>query len=212
MVVSTREELHRIHHAGPGTPARTFRALNLPLPDPVEVALLQPDPADAPAPRLRPDTLLRITTQVGAYLLLVQALAYDDPAKPGVWAQHLAHLHQKYQLPPVLLVVCRDKVTAMWAAHPPEIGLPHWPSLSVRPLTLGPHNVPFVTDPKKAAKDLPLATLSALAHATGPQQAATLRALSLALRRATSEDRALFAEFARLALESAPRIESGTAS
>ncbi|QLY32977.1 hypothetical protein [Nocardia huaxiensis] len=211
MVVSTHEELHRIHHAVPAA-ARTFRALNLPLPDPVDVALLQPDPADPPAARHRPDTLLRITTRVGAYLLLVQALAYDDPAKASTWAYHLAHLYEKYRLPPVLLVVCRDKITAMWAACPQEIGLPHWPGLSVRPLVLGPHNTPFMTDPKQAAKDLPLATLSALTHAGGPQGAASLRALSIALRRTPAEDRHLFTELADLAFAPVPHQESGTAS
>ncbi|WP_326704424.1 hypothetical protein [Streptomyces cyaneofuscatus] len=43
----------------------------------------------------------------------------------------LAHLYAKFRYPPVLLVVCRGKGTAEWAAEPIRIGLEKHPSLAV---------------------------------------------------------------------------------
>jgi hypothetical protein len=65
-------------------------------------------------------------------------------------------------------VVCQDKNTAAWATEPVDIGPPQWPALTLLPLILGPHNVPAVIDADAAARDIPLATLSAITHARDP--------------------------------------------
>lgn len=56
-------------------------------------------------------------------------------------------IHPQYQLPPLLVVVCHDRATAAWAARHVDIGPSQWPTLTLRPLVLGPDNVPVVTTP-----------------------------------------------------------------
>ncbi|MFD5982879.1 hypothetical protein [Streptomyces cyaneofuscatus] len=90
-------------------------------------------------------------------------------------------LYAKFRYPPVLLIVCRDKGTAEWAAEPIRIGLEKHPSLAVFPLVLGPHNVPMITDAARAADDLPMAVFSAITHSHDHDIAAILDALAEAL-------------------------------
>ncbi|MEU6366180.1 hypothetical protein ABZ876_10555 [Streptomyces sp. NPDC046931] len=45
-----------------------------------------------------------------------------------------------------------------------SIGPPEWSALTLRPLVLGPDQVPIVDDPAEAARDIPLAVLSAMLH------------------------------------------------
>jgi hypothetical protein len=112
------------------------------------------------------DTLFRVdTVEDGGFLLAVEAQGQPDPDKPNSWTYYLAHLYAKYRLPPILLVVCRDKATASWAAEPVRVGVPVRTSMAVFPLVLGPGNVPTVTDPDEATEDLALAILDALAAA-----------------------------------------------
>ncbi|MFD0363599.1 hypothetical protein ACFQZZ_19295 [Nocardia sp. GCM10030253] len=157
----------------------------------------------------RVDTVMRIVTASGPFLLLVEAQGDKDHAKPASWAYYLSHLLAKFGLPPVLLVVCQDQATATWAAGPWQLGPPQWSSLTVRPLVLGPHNVPEVTDVETAAADIPLATLSAITHAKDPSIGAILKALVTALRDIGDTNEAqLFAELTELGLGSSPAIET----
>ncbi|GDY85240.1 hypothetical protein SAVCW2_44390 [Streptomyces avermitilis] len=130
--------------------------------------------------------LLRIPgllqTVEGDFLLAVEAQGKKDLDKPHSWAYYLAHLYAKYKLPPVLLVVCQDRNTAAWAALPVDIGPPEWPALTVRPLVLGPDNVPMVSAPAEAARDIPLAVLSAMLHGRDRGIDAILKALAAALK------------------------------
>ncbi|RDI55834.1 hypothetical protein [Nocardia mexicana] len=208
MVSSRHEAMHRIFRHDPGIFARAFRVMDLPLPDPVAVDLMPTDLTEIEPLERRVDTLLRIETADGAFLLLVEAQSRDDPDKPAAWAYYLAHAHSKYRLPVILLVVCHDKVTALWAARPPIIGLPMWPSLTVQPMVLGPHNLPVVTDTETAADDIPLAALSAVAHAKEPCIGDILKALATALKQVTDEeDRAILAELTELGLGTTPAAQ-----
>ncbi|CAM5442737.1 hypothetical protein GCM10010220_39560 [Streptomyces parvulus] len=45
---------------------------------------------------------------------------------------------------PVLVVITQSSATARWAARPIRRGLPGWDSLTVRPLVIGPGNVPAI--------------------------------------------------------------------
>ncbi|WP_237519348.1 hypothetical protein [Streptomyces sp. HUCO-GS316] len=100
------------------------------------------------------DTLLRIdTADSGSYLLAVEAQSRRVADKLNSWTYYLAHLYAKYELPPILLVLCQDKSTASWAAAPIRIGLPTHTSIAVFPLVLGPDNLPAITDPEEAARD-----------------------------------------------------------
>ncbi|KUN57139.1 hypothetical protein AQJ43_04110 [Streptomyces avermitilis] len=123
-----------------------------------------------------------LQTVEGDFLLAVEAQGKKDLDKPHSWAYYLAHLYAKYKLPPVLLVVCQDRNTAAWAALPVDIGPPEWPALTVRPLVLGPDNVPMVSAPAEAARDIPLAVLSAMLHGRDRGIDAILKALAAALK------------------------------
>ncbi|MFI6868803.1 hypothetical protein [Nocardia sp. NPDC050406] len=207
MVGSPGEAMHRIFRHDPGVFARAFHALRLPLADPVEVVLLDRHTSAVPLREAQADALFRITTRTGGFLLLVQPLAWDDSDKPAEWARDLAQLSFEYRLPPVLLVVCQDRVTALWAMNTSAIGLPLWPSLEVHPLVLGPHNVPVVADPEEAAANIPLATLSAVAHVRSPHIHAILAALAEGLAGAEHDDARIFAELTGLGLSGTPAAE-----
>lgn len=61
-------------------------------------------------------------------------------------------------------------------------GPPQLPTLTLRPVVAGPHNMPVITDPEEARADLVLASPAAITHAAEPAVKAILKALSTALR------------------------------
>ncbi|MBT2397612.1 hypothetical protein [Streptomyces sp. ISL-100] len=200
MVTSSHEAMHRILQEAPGAFTRTFRALDLPFDDPVAVTLLPTD---------RVDALLRFDTAdpASSFLLAVQAQEKEDPARRASWVYSLTRLNVEYGVPPVLLVVCQDRNTAAWAAEPVDIGLPQWPALTMRPLVLGPHNVPALTDPAAAARDILLATLSAITHGKAPEADAVLKALAAGLRAVDRDTASIVIELAELGLGTAPAAQ-----
>ncbi|WP_063039523.1 hypothetical protein [Nocardia pseudovaccinii] len=205
MVSSQHEAMHHLFRQDPGVFARTIRDLGLPFPDPIDVALLPTDLTEIDPLERRVDTLLRIETAEGAFLLLVEAQGHEDKKKPSSWAYYLAHLHAKYRLHPVLLVVCQDTSTATWARGPLTIGPPQWTSLIVHPLVFGPDNIPVVSDLDTAVKDIPLATLSAITHAADDSVIGDImNTLATALRSIDKPDRVIFAELTALGLGKGP--------
>ncbi|WP_433525955.1 hypothetical protein ACQPZ2_14220 [Nocardia pseudovaccinii] len=206
MVSSQHEAMHHLFRQDPGVFARTIRDLGLPFPDPIDVALLPTDLTEIDPLERRVDTLLRIETAEGAFLLLVEAQGHEDKKKPSSWAYYLAHLHAKYRLHPVLLVVCQDTSTATWARGPLAIGPPQWTSLIVHPLVFGPDNVPVVTNLDAAVKDIPLATLSAITHAADDSVIGDImNTLATALHSIDNpDDRVIFTELTALGLGKGP--------
>ncbi|WP_338774148.1 hypothetical protein V7968_21420 [Nocardia vulneris] len=181
MVSSQHEAMHRIFQYDPGTFARAFRALELPFPDPLEVIQLSVDLTECRPVERRADTILQIDTAEGPFLLLVEAQGKRDPTRPPAWAYYLSYLQARYELLPVLVVICQDHAVASWAEGPLPVGHDRWPSLILRPLVLGPHNVRPVTDIDTAVSDLALATLSAITHAKQPDITEILETLAKAL-------------------------------
>ncbi|MFF9493503.1 hypothetical protein [Streptomyces flaveolus] len=115
-------------------------------------------------------------------LLAVEAQSGKNPDKPASWAYYASYMLNKYRLQPLLLVVCQDRATAEWAAREVSFGPRQWPLLTLRPLVAGPHNMPVITDPAAVRKDLALATLSAITHATHPDVGAILKSVTTVLR------------------------------
>ncbi|MET9516127.1 hypothetical protein [Streptomyces sp. NPDC002994] len=196
MVTSSHDAMHRVLQEAPGAFTRTFRALDLPFDDPVAVTLLPTD---------RVDALLRIDTAdpAGSFLLAVQAQEKEDPTRRASWVYSLTRFNLEYGVPSVLLVVCQDRSTAAWAADPVDIGHPQWPTLTMRPLVLGPHNVPAITDPAAAADNILLATLSAITHGKAPDANAVLKALAAGLRAVGKDTASIVLELAELGLGTA---------
>jgi nucleotide-binding universal stress UspA family protein len=74
----------------------------------------------------------------------------------------------------------------------------------LQPVVLGPDNVPEVTDPERAAADVPFAVLSALTHSTQPSADAILKAVAAALDTIDLDTAKLFAEFTEVGLGDTP--------
>ncbi|MEV1066836.1 hypothetical protein [Streptomyces sp. NPDC050263] len=201
MVSSPHEAMHRIFRDDPGLFARVLPRAGIPFPEPTEIRALDTDLTEIKPLERRVDTLLRVdTADGGSFLLAVEAQSRPVQNKLNSWTYYLAHLYAKYELPPILLVVCADKATAAWAAEPIRIGPPVHTSMAVFPLVLGPGNVPAVIDPDEAAEDLALAVFSALAHAKDPVLPAILDALAAAVANTGGETAKRWAEFTEVGL------------
>ncbi|MDF3301034.1 hypothetical protein [Streptomyces tropicalis] len=183
MVSSSHEAMHRIFQDHPELFSRVSEVLGIEFAPPTSVTVLPTDLTEPRPLERRVDTLLRLDSEGFEPLLLaVEAQGKKDPAKPASWAYYASYLLTKYRLQPMLLVVCQDRATAEWAARPVTFGPPQWPLLTLRPLVAGPHNMPVITDPAEARKDLALATLPAITHVTDPDIGAILKAMTTVLR------------------------------
>ncbi|MCZ0989323.1 hypothetical protein [Streptomyces diastatochromogenes] len=196
MVSSSHEALHRIFQKDPALLTRALQqVLDVPFPEPREIAALNVDLTEIEPVERRVDTLLRAETDEGTYLLVVESQGKVDDRKQGSWPYYLSYLHEKYRCEPVLIVVTQNSATARWASRPIRLGFPGWESLTVRPLVLGPDNVPVIVDERQAERDVPLAVLSAMTHGRGPQAAAILESLASALRTIDPDSAAVFVQF-----------------
>jgi hypothetical protein len=74
-------------------------------------------------------------------------------------------LRNRPSLAVALLVLTLSRGTARWARQPIDIG---HPGFELRPLVIGPDEVPTILNPDKAQADPELAVLSAMAHGRGP--------------------------------------------
>ncbi|WP_371096348.1 hypothetical protein [Streptomyces sanglieri] len=183
MVSSPHEAMHRIFQEYPGLFSRVSEVLGVDIPPPTSATALPTDLTEARPVERRVDTLLRIETEHdGPFVLAIEAQGKKDLRKTASWPYYVSYLHNRYGLPVLLLVVCQDRATAEWAAHPIRIGLRQWQTLALNPLVAGPHNMPVITDVAEARKDLALATLAAITHADNPDVGAILKTLSAALR------------------------------
>ncbi|MFJ4901735.1 hypothetical protein [Streptomyces sp. NPDC088727] len=189
MVSSPHEAMHRIFQEYPGLFSRVSEVLGVDLPQPTSATVLPTDLTEAKPVERRVDTLLRIETETdGPFLLAIEAQGKKDRRKTTSWPYYVSYLHNRYDgLSVLLLVVCQDHATAEWAARPLTIGLPQWPTLTLKPLVAGPHNMPVITNVAEARKDLALATLAAITHADNPDVGAILKTLSAALREAPED-------------------------
>ncbi|MFB7084851.1 hypothetical protein [Streptomyces sp. NPDC056296] len=188
MVSPSHEAMHRIFQHDPGLFSRVSRFLDVDIPKPIGATALPTDLTEASPVERRVDTLLRFeTAEQGPFLLAVEAQGKKDPDKPASWAYYVSYLWTKYRLPAALLVVCQDHATAKWAQRSVSSGPPQLPTLTLRPVVAGPHNMPVITDPEEARADLVLASLAAITHAAEPVINAILKALSTALRDAPED-------------------------
>ncbi|MFC8085432.1 hypothetical protein [Streptomyces sp. NPDC057340] len=195
MVGSSHEALHRVFQKDPALLTRAFqKVLRVPFPEPRDFAVLNADVTEIEPVERRVDTLMRVETDEGAYLLVVEAQGKQDERKRGSWPYYLAYLYEKYRCEPVLVVITQNSTTARWAARPIRRGLPGWESLTVRPLVIGPDNVPVIANERDAERDVPLAVLSAMTHGRGERAAAILEPLAFALRTVDGDSAAVFGQ------------------
>ncbi|MCZ4608230.1 hypothetical protein O3S80_31660 [Streptomyces sp. Lzd4kr] len=211
MVTSAHEGMHRIFQERPEILAPVFGVLGVPLSAKATVDAVTTDVTEARPLERRVDTVLRIGPSDGEdFLLAVEAQSGRVDGKEWSWAYYIGYLQAKYGLPVLLLVVCQDRATAKWAAGPFDCGARGWTALRTYPLVAGPDNLPVITDVRTATKNLPLAVLSALAHARSRDGDAILEAISSALQELLETDPATakyFFDFLEVTLGKTPAGE-----
>jgi hypothetical protein len=192
---SQHEALHRIFLQDESLFARAAaHVLGIVVQEPQQVTVLSNDLTNIKPLERRPDSVLMaewlIDDPAGRYILIVESQTDPEDTKLRRWPYYIAYLHDKYECPVLLLVVCSKTSTASWARQPIVIGLPDLTCMLVHPVVLGPDNVPAVTDMTEAGLDLTYAVFSALTHSRSSRVGAILEALAGALK-AVDEETAL---------------------
>ncbi|MFF8027306.1 hypothetical protein ACFZDJ_40645 [Streptomyces sp. NPDC007896] len=195
MVSSSHEALHQICQKDTEGMIRSFRRLlHVPFPEPRAIAVVNTDLTEIEPVERRVDSLVRMDTDEGDFLLVLESQGKKDERKRGSWPYYLSYLYEKYRCEPVLIVMTQSRSTARWAAQPIRFGLPGWSSLVVRPLVLGPDNVPVIADETEAARDVTLAVFSAITHGKGADAAAILGPLATVLETVDPDSAVVLAE------------------
>ena len=122
--------------------------------------------------------------------------------KRFTWPAYLAALRARFECPTVLLVVTANAAIARWCAQPIDLGHPGW---VLRPLVLGPDDVPVVRDPQRAARSPELAVLSVIAHGKAEHGTEIARAVLRAALRLDDERSRLYSDLALSSLDAAKR-------
>nr|WP_145485406.1 MULTISPECIES: hypothetical protein [Streptomyces] len=196
MVGSSHEALHRIFQKDPAVLTKALqRVLHVPFPEPREIVAMNVDLTEIEPVERRVDTLMRAETDEGTYLLVVESQGKVDDRKRGSWPYYLAYLYEKYRCEPVLIVVTQSSTTAKWASRPIRFGFRGWHSMTVRPLVLGPDNVPVITDEHWGEQDPSLSVFSAMTHGRGPQAPAILDSLAAILKTVDPDTASVYAQF-----------------
>jgi hypothetical protein len=160
--------MHRIVRDHPEVVGGAFRTLGLDFPETVSTSVLHTDLTEIKPLERRADTVLHVEATGGAaFLLVIEAQRKPDRRKHRSWPYYLAYLHERTELPVVLIVVCQDRKTSAWAQETIRVGTEFCTSMTVQPLVLGPYNVPL-PGPRIAEEDLPLAVLAAITHGREP--------------------------------------------
>ncbi|MFF8100964.1 hypothetical protein ACF07S_14515 [Streptomyces sp. NPDC016640] len=205
MVTATHEASHRLFQEHPEALAPVFEALGLPPPLKTDFHGLSPDVTEIRPMERRADTVLKFEPDVGEHFVLaVEAQTKKDPDKAKSWSYYVAYLHAKYDLPVLLVVVCRDRSTASWATGPFECTVDPWTTQVTRPFVLGPQTVPEVTDETVVARQPALAALSAIVHSESRRAAAILETVARGLMSFEPDITKYWFEVVEVGLESTP--------
>ncbi len=109
--------------------------------------------------------VIRLEGPEGRCAVVVEVQLGDDEVKGWTWPAYLANLRARERSDVFLLVLTLDRPMARRLTR--AIALGH-PGFTLRPLVLGPDELPVVTDPELARRTPALAVFSALAHGRGP--------------------------------------------
>ncbi|WP_320773902.1 hypothetical protein [Streptomyces sp. CRN 30] len=209
MVTSTHEASHRIFQDHPEVLAPVFEALGLPPPLKAIVEAITPDATEIRPLERRVDTVLKVEpSEGGGFLLAIEAQTKRAPDKGASWAYYVSYLCAKFDLPVLLVAVCRNRPTATWAAGPFECRVGPWATQVTRPFVLGPDTVPRITDEAEVARQPALATLSAVVHSESQDIAAILELLARGMRSFDEATARYWSEWVEIGLENTPARET----
>lgn len=151
----------------------------------------------------RADVVVTLLSGEKAVLsVIVEVQLNPDPKKRRIWPVYLTTLHARLQCPVALLVLSPDSKCADWCIQPINIGHPGW---DLRPLVLGPRQVPVITDAAQAANNPELSLLSVMAHSEDPQRDKIMDSFLHATQGVDDERASLYADLVLAALPKATR-------
>ncbi|MEU5095932.1 hypothetical protein [Streptomyces sp. NPDC020996] len=209
MVTSTHEASHRIFQDRPELLTPVFDLLGVPMSAKASVSVLSADVTEIQPLERRVDTVLRVEPSDGnAFLLAIETQRKRDNRKATSWSYYVAYLHEKFSLPVLLLITCTDLCTARWATGPFTCEVGGWTTHCTHPLVLSPANVPVITDRRTAARNLAMATFSAITHSKNPESRAILEALLGALQEADPQTALYFSGLLEIGLGDTPARET----
>ncbi|WP_149548009.1 hypothetical protein [Streptomyces marokkonensis] len=209
MVTATHEVSHKLFQEHPEALAPVFDALGLPPPTKTDFHELSPDVTEIRPVERRADTVLKFEPDMGDHFVLaVEAQTKKDPDKARNWAYYVSYLRAKYDLPVLLVAVCRDRSTAAWAMGPFECAVGPWTTQVTRPFVLGPQTVPEITDESVVVQQPALAALSAIVHSQSRRAAAILETVARGLVSFEPDITKYWFEVVEVGLESTPTREN----
>ncbi|MFF6989556.1 hypothetical protein [Streptomyces sp. NPDC010273] len=208
MVTSTHEATHRLFQEHPEALTLVFESLGIPPPAKSDLGSITPDATEIRPMERRVDTVLKFEPAMGeGFLLAIESQTKKDPDKAKSWAYYVAHLSAKYDMPVLLVAVCRDRPTATWAAGPFECAVGPWTTQVTRPFVLGPGTVPVITDESTVTRQPALAVLSAIIHSDDRRAPAILETMVRGLLSFAPDTTAYWFEVMEVGLENTPAKE-----
>jgi hypothetical protein len=114
-------------------------------------------------------------------VLVVEVQLGLNRKKPFSWFAYQACQHYRTRAPALLVVITNDRKVARWAAGPFRSG-----QTTLRPIVLGPDDIPAITDVEDAKRSIPLAFVSGIVH--GRDRTAVRIGLALVHALADSDD------------------------
>jgi uncharacterized ferritin-like protein (DUF455 family) len=205
MVTSTHETSHRIFQDHPEVLSPAFEALGLPPPAKAIIEALTPDATEVKPLERRVDTVLKVEPSDGdGFLIAIEAQTARSRDKGSSWSYYVAYLRAKFDLPVLLVAVCRNRATAAWAAGPFESRVGTWTTQVTRPFVLGPDNVPEITDESAVAREPALATFSAIVHSESENAPAILDMVARGMRAFDKATAKYWCEWLEVGLEDTP--------
>ncbi|WP_405617972.1 hypothetical protein [Streptomyces sp. NBC_00076] len=209
MVTSAHETSHRIFQDHPEVLAPVFEVLGLTPPAKAVIEAITPDATEIRPMERRVDTVLKVEPSEGdGFLLAIEAQTRRAADKGVSWAYYVAYLHAKFNLPVLLLTVCRNRPTAAWAAGPFECRVGPWATQVTRPFVLGPDTVPRITDESAVARQPALATFAAIVHSEDEGIVAILELLARGMRSFDKPTAKYWSELLEIGLEDTPARET----
>ncbi|WP_306819873.1 hypothetical protein [Streptomyces sp. CA-210063] len=155
------------------------------------------------------DSVLKVEPSEGdGFLIAIEAQTKQAPGKGISWAYYVAYLHAKFNLPVLLITVCKNRPTAAWAVGPFMSRVGTWTTQITQPFVLGPDNVPEITDESSVARQPAIATFSAIVHSEGKRITAILNMLARGMRSFDRDTAKYWCEMLEVGLRDTPARET----
>jgi hypothetical protein len=191
------EALVQLVRAAPSMVLDLLRPTLAGLPDAAAVAVVPQVTAaelvNLDLPEYRADAVIRVgPAERPIEVFVVEAQGDMAGRKRKVWPHYITGFAVRFDCPVTLVVFALDEEVAAWCAEPIDVGRGR---CVVRPLVIGPREIPVITDPAVAAANPELAVLSVAAHGREPGAEFIARAALAACVRLDSQDGLHYADF-----------------